>query len=226
MHRQRRWQRRIASDAIGDSRRVGIAEIERLGGALGLGDRVESIAATIFRRAVEERLLYGRACESVAGAAIYLAVRRSGVHRRLAEIATVSSESRRRITRDARHLKRELQLTVEPPAVAEYLPQIRSELGLDERSERRARRLLEAAIDANVHSGRDPGGLAASACYTVSLLDGESACSQSAAAAAGDVCAETIRHRHRELRELCSDVFERESLDGSAIQAQQVRPTT
>jgi len=181
------------------------------------------MAATIFRRAVEERLLYGRSCESAAAAAVYLAVRRSGVHRRLTEIVTASSESRRRVARDARHLKRELELAVEPPAAEEYLPQISSALGLDERSERRARQLLEAAIDANMHSGRDPGGLAASACYTVSLLEDGPGCSQSAAATAGDVCPETIRQRHRELREICSDVFEAESLDGRPELPQQAQ---
>jgi len=181
------------------------------------------MAATVFRRAVEERLLYGRPCESVAAAAVYLAVRRSGVHRRLAEIVTASSESRRRVARDARHLKRELELAVEPPAVEEYLPQISSALDLADQSERRARRLLEAAIDANVHSGRDPGGLAASACYTVSLLGDGPRCSQSAAATAGDVCPETIRQRHRELRELWVDVFESEPLDGPTESTQQVQ---
>ena len=226
LRRQRRWQRRIASDAIGDSRRVGIAEIERLSGDLEVGNRVETVAATIFRRAVEERLLYGRACESVAAATVYLAVRRSGVHRRLDEIATESAESRRRLTRDARHLQRELGLAVHPPTAEAYLPEVCSELGLNECEQRRARRLLEAAIDENLHSGRDPSGLAASACYTVSRLQDESSCSQTAAAAAGDVCPETIRRRYRELRELCPDVFEDAPIDGRPEPAQQAHSVT
>lgn len=207
LRRQQRWQRQIASDSIGQSRRVGGAEIRRLCGSLGIGDQVETVAMTIFRRALEERLLYGRSCESIAAAAVYLAVRRSAVHRPLSEITTASTELRRRVTRDARHLQRELDLAVEPPQVVDYLPQIRSTLGLDERAERRAQELLDAAIEANFHSGRDPSGLAASALYTVSLLEDHSTCSQAAAASAGGVCTETIRRRYRELRDLCPVVF-------------------
>lgn len=161
-----------------------------------------------FRRAVDERLLYGRSCESIAAATIYVAVRTGGVMRRLAEIVAVSSEPRRLIARDARHLQRELGLPIEPPSVVEYLPRIRTALRMDERTGRRARRLLEAAVEANVHSGRDPNGLAASALYTVSLLDDRcrDRC-QTTVAEAADVTPETIRERHRELRELCPDVF-------------------
>jgi transcription initiation factor TFIIB len=209
LRRQRRLQRRAASDAVDDSLRVGTAEIERLGASLHLGDRTETIARTIYRRAVDERLLYGRSCESVAAASVYVGVRRSGVHRELSEIAAESLESQRRIARDARHLQRKLGLGVEPPAVVEYLPRIRSTLGLSDRAGRGARRLLEAAIEANVHSGRDPRGLAASALYTVTLLDDSSpGVSQRAAAGAADVCPETVRDRYRELRGIYSDVFD------------------
>lgn len=209
LRRQRRLQRRAASDAVEDSLRIGTAEIERLGAALDIGTRIETIARTIYRRAVDERLLYGRSCETVAAAAVYVSVRRSGIHRELSEIAAESPESQRRIARDARHLQRELGLEVEPPAVVEYLPRIRSKLGLGERAGRRARRLLEAAIEANLHSGRDPSGVAASALYTVTLFDDSAPdCSQRAAAGAADVCPETVRDRYRELNELYPDIFD------------------
>lgn len=206
LRRQRGLHRRAVSDASTRTLDGGLAEIATICGRLELGECVRETASVLFRRAREEHLLYGRPYESIAAATVYVAVRTTGVHRSLGAVVAASACRRRRIGRDARHLQRELDLAVEPPAVVEYLPAIRATLGMDERIERRARRLLEAAVESNVHSGRDPTGLAASALYTVARRDDRCPdCSQVEVAEAADVCPETIRARHEELRTLRPD---------------------
>ena len=221
LRRQRKQQRRTAADATKDTLQPGLDEIGRLCSELDLREAVEETASVVYRRASSENLLYGWSYESIASAATFVAARNTGAIRTLTEVVAVSHHAERRVARAIRHLQRELNLGVEPPSVVEYVPTIASDLDLSERHQRLARALLEAAIDENIHSGRDPSALAASALYTVTLAvaDTPNLC-QTEISGVVDVCPLTIRSHFREFRPLCPQVFD---VDPEAIETPQSR---
>ena len=216
LRRQRMRQRRAAADANRDTLEPGLKEVSRVCSVLDLPEGVTETASVVYRRAVEEDVLPGWAYESVASAAVYVAARNAGAVRTLSAVAERSRRPERRVGRAVRHLQRELGLAVDPPSVTDYVPGVSDDLGLSERMTRLAEDLLEAAISENVHSGRDPTALAASALYTVSLaVEGTPPICQTDASAAADSCPLTIRSHFRELRPLCPGVFD---VDPDAIQ--------
>ncbi|WP_229125295.1 transcription initiation factor IIB [Halapricum desulfuricans] len=208
LHRQRTQHRRAARAANKETLQPGLSEIARVCAVLDVSDSVRASASVLFRRALGEHLLYGRAYESIAGATVYLGARQVDVVRTLTEVANASRCPNTTVVRDVRFLQRELKIAVGPLSAAVYLPRLRSALGLDERAVRSARRLLEAAIAENLHSGRDPKGVAAGALYTVSRLDGCAAdLRQTEVAAAADVSPETVRARFDEFASCCPEVL-------------------
>ena len=166
---------------------------------------VRESASLLFRQALAANLLYGRAYESVAGASVYLGARRAHFVRTLTEVANASRCPNNSVRRDARFLQRELAVASGPISPAAYLPRLQSTLGLDDRLVMRARRLLEAVVEQNLHSGRDPRGVAAGAVYTVSRLGGETTLVQSDVATAAGVTAETVRSRFDEFESSCPE---------------------
>jgi len=212
LRRQRTRQRRAAADATKETLAPALDEIERCCGRLELGESVAEVASVIFRRALDEHLLYGWDYEAVAAAAVYIAARNGGTVRPFDEVVTASGRPERRVGRAVRHVQRELDLAVDPPAAVEYVPTVADDLGVGERTRRRARRLLEAAVEANLHSGRDPTALAASALYTVTFVPTDGAdpppLCQTDLERAVDVCPLTVRRHFRDFRDLCPDVFD------------------
>lgn len=221
LRRQRTQQRRAAADANRDTLEPGLKEIARQCSDHDLSDAVEETASVIYRRALDDNLLYGWSYEGITSAAVFIAARQTGAVRTLSEIVACSYRPKRRVARAIRHLQRELNLAVEPPAVTEYVPTIADDLDLSKRQQRLARALLEAAIDENIHSGRDPSALAASALYTVSLAvsDTPDLC-QTEISDAVDIAPLTVRTHFRELRPLCPKVFD---VDAESIDAPQSR---
>lgn len=221
LRRQRTRQRRAAADATKETLSPGLKEVDRLCSELELTDPVAETASVTYRRAVEESLLYGWCYEGIASAAVYIAARNTGAVRTLSEVVAVSYRPERPVARAVRHLQRELGLAVEPPAVTEYVPTVGDDLGLSERVQRLACDLLDAAMAENIHSGRDPSALAASALYTVTLaVEGTPPLCQTDVSAAVDVCPLTVRSHFRELRRLCPAVFD---VSPSSIQSPKSR---
>jgi transcription initiation factor TFIIB len=154
----------------------------------------------IYRRALAEDLLPGRSIEAVATASLYAAARQIGVPRTVDEVATVSRIDEQAFKRAYRYIVRELSLEIEPPDSNQYVPRFTSDLGLSAEMEWRASRLLDAAQAKNLHSGRNPVGLAAAAIYAASLLTNEPV-TQREVSEVADISTVTIRNRYRELLE-------------------------
>ena len=80
IYRLRKWQRRIrVSDATERNLAYALSELDRMASSLGLPRNVREIAAMLYRRAVEQRLIRGRSIEGVAAAALYAACRQSRI---------------------------------------------------------------------------------------------------------------------------------------------------
>ncbi len=199
--RLRTWDERFRTrDSSDRNLKHALGEIERMGSALGVPDAAQETASVIYRRALDEDLLPGRSIEGMATAALHAAVRQAGVPRSIEELATVSRIDYLEATRSYRYLVRELELPMAPPDPLEYVPRYASTLDVSAETERRAHELLKNGIEAGLHSGKHPVGLAAAAIYGASRLTGEEL-TQDDVSAAADVSNVTIRNRYQELLE-------------------------
>jgi transcription initiation factor TFIIB len=199
MARLRTWDERYRTRDAGDRNlKFALGEIKRMASALGLADPVRETASIIYRRALDAGLLPGRSIEGIASATLYAAARIEGVARSVDEVAAVSRVEALEIERAYRYVVRELDLTIPPTNPLEYVGRFASKLECRDDTERRARELIEEGIEAGVHSGKHPVGIAASALYAAGQLTGEDIV-QREISAVTDVSTVTIRNRYREL---------------------------
>jgi len=206
MQRLRTWNERFRTrNSKERNLKQALGEIERMSSALGLPKEVRETASVIYRRALKEDLLPGRSIEGVATASLYAAARQANTPRSLDEVTNVSRVERDEIARTYRYVVRELELEVAPADPASYVPRFVSDLELDDEVERQARRLLDAAEDAGLYSGKSPVGLAAAAVYAAALLTNRSV-TQREVSDVANVSEVTIRNRYHELLEAQEDV--------------------
>lgn len=201
MQRLRTWNERFRTkDHQERNLKQALAEIERMGSALGLGESVRETASMIYRRALEDDLLPGRSIEGVATASLYAAGRKAGVPRSIDEMVAVSRVESMEFKRTYRYVLQELGLEVEPADPEQYVPRFVSDLGLSNDIERGARKLLADGKEEQVHVGKSPVGLAAAAVYAAAL-DTDEQVTQSDVSEVTNTSEVTIRNRYQELLE-------------------------
>ncbi len=201
IYRLRKWQRRIrVSDATERNLAYALSELDRMASSLGLPRNVREIAAMLYRRAVEQRLIRGRSIEGVAAAALYAACRQSRIPRTLDEVAEVSRVGKKEIGRSYRFIARELHLSIPPTSPIDYVPRFISELKLLGEVQAQAIQILKMAANNGLTSGRGPTGVAAAAIYVASVL-ANSRRTQREVAAVARVTEVTVRNRYKELVE-------------------------
>jgi transcription initiation factor TFIIB len=201
MQRLRTWNERFRTrDSKERNLKQALGEIDRMASAVGLPENVRETASVIYRRALDENLLPGRSIEGVSTSAVYAAARQAGVPRSLDEIAEVSRVEKDEIARTYRYVVRELGLEVAPADPESYIPRFASDLDLSDEAENRARRLIVAAREDGLLSGKSPVGLAAAAVYAAALLCNEKV-TQSEVSEVANISEVTIRNRYKELLE-------------------------
>jgi len=199
MHRLRTWNERFRTrDSKERNLKHALGEIDRMASGLGVPDPTRETAGVIYRRALEEDLLPGRSIEGMATAALYAATRLDGIARAIDEMVQVSRVEPIEIKRTYRYLAGELSLTIAPTDPMEYVGRLASALEVSEETEHEARRLIDIATTAGVHSGKHPVGIAASALYAAGRLCSEEL-TQSAIAEVAQISEVTIRNRYKEV---------------------------
>ena len=199
IERLRTWNERFRTrDSQDRNLKAGLTEINRMASAIDLPDPTRETAGVIYRRALEDGLLPGRPIEGVATAAVYAAARQAGTARSLDELAEVSRIDRVVLMRAYRYIARELGLEIAPADPLEYLLRFASELDLSKDVARRARDLLDTAIEEGYASGKNPVGLAAAALYAGGLLANEKV-TQEKVSTVANISQVTIRNRYGEL---------------------------
>lgn len=198
LERLRTWQTRIRTkDASERNLQLALTEINRMSSVLGIPQSAREVAATIYRRALDENLIRGWSIEGVASSSLYIACRKNGIPRSLDEFEGVARVGRTEIGRTYRYLVSELDLEMEPVDPKRYVPRFCSELEIEGEVRRRAMEILDAAAAAGICSGKSPTGLAGAAIYTASLLCDERQ-TQAEIAAVAQVTEVTIRNRYKE----------------------------
>jgi len=201
IYRLRKWQRRIrVSDATERNLAFALSEISKIANNLSLPKNILETASIIYRKAVKERLIRGRSIQGVTAAAIYVACRQCGLARTLEEIAQASNINKKEVGRSYRFLVKELDYFIPPLKPSQYITKFSNQLTMQGKVEEIAHKILSAAKDLKLTSGRGPTGIAAAASYIASVLTGERK-TQREIAEIAQVTEVTIRNRYKELVE-------------------------
>ncbi len=201
VYRLRKWQRRIrVSDATERNLAFALSEITKIANTLNLPKNILETASLIYRKAVKEKLIRGRSIQGVTSAAIYLACRQCGLPRTLEEIAQASNVSKKEVGRSYRFLIKELNYFIPPLKPSQYITKFSNQLTMQGKVEEIAHKILAAAKELKLTSGRGPTGIAAAASYIASVLTGERK-TQREIAEIAQVTEVTIRNRYKELVE-------------------------
>jgi transcription initiation factor TFIIB len=177
------------------------AALARLMDALDAPTEVRELARALAHRAFAAEVHVGWAVEKVAASAVFVAFRRAGNAHTLAEIAAVTDLSRSGVGRAYRRLARELDIDLEPADPHEFVERFAAPFALGERVESAAHDIIEKTVEAGLHSGVTPAGVAAAALY---LADREhhGRLTQREIADVAGVSEVTIRHRYAEQADL------------------------
>jgi len=201
IYRLRKWQRRIrVSDATERNLAFALSEISKIANSLSLPKNILETASIIYRKAVKERLIRGRSIQGVTAAAIYVACRQCGLARTLEEIAQASNINKKEVGRSYRFLVKELDYFIPPLKPSQYVTKFSNQLTMQGKVEEIAHKIITAAKDLKLTSGRGPTGIAAAASYIASVLTGERK-TQREIAEIAQVTEVTIRNRYKELVE-------------------------
>lgn len=145
--------------------------IRRLGAALGVGEDTKQLAGRIWTEAQEADAVRGRSIEAIAGGALVAACRIHRCGRRLEEIAARSSVSDTRVRTGYHVLQREVGVPVPPPRPQDRFERRANAIDAPGPARTAARRLLEAATDAGVVTGRSPDVVLAAVFYATGRYD-------------------------------------------------------
>lgn len=199
IYRLRKWQRRIrVSSATERNLAFALSEITKIANNLNLPRNILETASVIYRRAVKERLIRGRSIQGVTSASVYLACRQCKLPRTLEEIAQASNVSKKEVGRSYRFLLKELEYFVPPVKPGQYIAKFLNQLIMPGKVEEIAHKILAAAKELRLTSGRGPTGIAAAASYIAAVLSGERK-TQREIAEIAQVTEVTIRNRYKEL---------------------------
>jgi transcription initiation factor TFIIB len=179
---------------------LGLQEVSRLVGALGIGESREEQAAVIFRQAQSEDLLRGRSIEGIAAASVHAACRCAGLPRSIDEVGNRARVSSERVRSAYQVLNEELGLPAVPQTPSDFVPKHASALDVGDRIRKRALDLAEIAVETGVANGRQPSGIAAACLYQAAREYGPSR-TQKQVAEVADVTVVTVRVGWQELCE-------------------------
>lgn len=201
VYRLRKWQQMVSRGKIPRGNMTSaLSRLDKMSSSMELPRQVREATATLYRRAVEQKLLKGRSMEAVIAAALYAACRQYGVPYTLEEVADSCEVNKKEIGKTYRFISRELKLNLISPQPQDYLSRFCRKLELNEDTERKALEILRRTEEQGLTSGRGPTGIAAAIIYITSLSCGENRTQNEVATVAG-VTEVTIRNRYKELVE-------------------------
>jgi transcription initiation factor TFIIB len=180
---------------------VALGELKKVSEKLPAPDAVADEAACIYFRGLQRGLTRGRSLATLAASSLYAACREKEIPKTLDDVAAASGVRRKEIARCYRLLVTELDLKIPIADPTECLARVAARAKADPKVVADALEMLSKAAKAGITAGLCPTGLAASALYLASLLDGQWMTQGGAAEAAG-VREATVRTQSKRLRKI------------------------
>ena len=185
------------AEAAGVARR----ELREASERLLLPQDVTDEATRIYTRSLEAGLAKGKPLYQIAASSLYAACREKNMPTTLDDVAAASGVGRQALARWYRLLVIELDLKIPISDPTECLAKVAARAKADPKVEADALEILSRAEKAGITAGLCPTGLAASALYLASLLNGQWMTQGGAAEAAG-VREATVRMQSKRLRKI------------------------
>jgi transcription initiation factor TFIIB len=202
MWRLKKWDTRTKLD-LTSARNLSdaLTDLDRLAETLHLPDGIKEQAATTYRKALDKGLIRGRTIADFVAASLYAACRDSKIPRSLKEIANVSTQDMKSISRTYRLILKELDLRMPIDYPMKFVPRIASQVGVKHETERLTVEILRKAREEKALTGKDPRGMAAAALYMAIKVVSDKGTQREIAEAAG-TSEVTLRNRLRDLEKL------------------------
>ena len=181
--------------------RGALNRVNALSEKLSVSEDVVAEAASICTRGLERGLADRRPLAQISASSVYAACREKEVPRAIDDVASASGVRKVELGRCYRQLVTELDLKVPVESAAEFVASVGSRTHATAEVQVRALDILSRAEKVGVAAGKCPKGLAASALYVASALEGQRLTQQEAADAAGVIEA-TVRSECKRLRKL------------------------
>lgn len=181
--------------------RDALGELDGFSEKLLIPEEVKKEAMRICQKGLERGRLHRRPRAQISASSLYAACRAKDDSTTLRDVAAASGVRKRELARCYRMLVNELDLRIPVADPAECVARVASRANVSPKVKADALEILSQAERAGITAGSYPTGLAASALYVASILDGERL-TQSRVAKAAGVREATVRKQYKRLRKV------------------------
>lgn len=198
-YRLRKWNRRAKIESSNQrnlAKALGL--LNNLGNELNVPRSVTETAALVYRQTLSKGGTRGRTISNLVAASLYIGCRICEVSRSLTVISEAADISKKEAAKNYRYLHGLLDQDIPSINTANIISMLVNKADCSGNVERLALKVLQAASDLKITSGKSPSGMAAASVYISCILMGEKV-TQGTIATPARVTEVTIRNRYKEL---------------------------
>ena len=197
--RLRTWDRRSKSASPGRNLGAAFSQLDAIGAKLGIPGSVIEETAYLYRKVAAKGLFRGTPAAPVLAACLYASCRATGTPRSLGDIAGTADVKRTLVSRALRRMVGKLDMRLEQYDTRDFAVRLANNLGLGERTKRRALGILSESGAGGALAGKNPVGLAAASVY-LACMEGDEGVSQALVSDLSGISCVTIRNTASEIR--------------------------
>ena len=197
-YRLRMWDRNSRSSTSVKSFQKAFTLLDGISSKLALPESVVEETAYLFRKIAAKKILAGRSTSAMLCATVYMTCRLTDTPRTLQDISNAGNIKKKILQRAYRFLMKELELYPETYNPMEFVTRVAKAVGLSEKAERLAFKILVIAEKQNISASKNPMSMAAAAINIASVMNNEKVTQMKISEASG-ISAVTIRSRSKEI---------------------------
>jgi transcription initiation factor TFIIB len=198
-HSSKKWQKLLrVSDSTEESLATVLLEITRIGQCISLPEETLKLSLGVYKTIIQANLTKRTPTRVLAAAIIYIACRQAGVARSLNEIAHLSKISPGKMRHTHNAIVKHLASMSRATTPSTYVRRLSTGLFKQEKTVEMAEKIIQCLKDQKFAQGKNPVGLAASACYIASIVAGESK-TQREIAEVARITESTMQTRYRQI---------------------------
>ncbi len=199
-YRLRMWDRNSRSSISIKSFQKAFTLLDGISSKLALPESVVEDTAYLFRKIAAKKILAGRSTSSILCATVYMTCRLTNTPRTLQDISNAGNIKKKILQGVYRFLMKELELYPKTYNPMEFVTRVSKAVGLSEKTERLAFKILTIAEKQNISASKNPMSMAAAAINLASVMNNEKVTQIKISEASG-ISAVTIRSRSKEINE-------------------------
>lgn len=199
-YRLRMWDRNSRSAITVKSFQKAFTLLDGISSKLGLPESAVEETAYLFRKIAAKKILAGRSTSAILCATVYMTCRLTDTPRTLQDVANAGNLKKKHLQRMYRFLMKELELYPETYNPREFVTRVAKAVGLSDKAERLAFKILSISEKNNVSASKNPMAMAASAINLAAIMNNEKITQLKISEASG-ISAVTIRDRTKEIKE-------------------------